>query len=48
MTVTKENISEVTECQEKTVFNDKALSRKWSNQLWPILFEMHVSIRYLD
>lgn len=27
----KENISEVTECQEKTVFNDKDLSRKWSN-----------------
>ena len=27
----KENISEVTECQEKTVFNDKELSRKWSN-----------------
>ena len=29
----QENISEVTECQEKTVFNDNALSRKWSNQL---------------
>ena len=27
----QENISEVTECQEKTVFNDNALSRKWSN-----------------
>ena len=27
----KENISELTECQEKTVFNDKEFSRKWSN-----------------
>ena len=27
----KEHISELTECQEKTVFNDKELSRKWSN-----------------
>ena len=27
----KPNISELKECQEKTVFNDKELSRKWSN-----------------
>lgn len=27
----KDNISELKECQEKTVFNDKELSRKWSN-----------------
>ena len=27
----RENISEVTECQEKTVFSDNELSRKWSN-----------------
>ena len=27
----KENISELKECQEKTVFNDKELARKWSN-----------------
>ena len=27
----KPNISEQTECQEKTIFNDKELSRKWSN-----------------
>ena len=26
-----ENISELKECQEKTVFNDAELSRKWSN-----------------
>ena len=25
------DISELKECQEKTVFNDKDLSRKWSN-----------------
>lgn len=25
------NISELKECQEKTVFNDTELSRKWSN-----------------
>ena len=27
----KDNISELKECQEKTVFSDKDLSRKWSN-----------------
>ena len=27
----KKNISSLKECQEKTVFNDKELSRKWSN-----------------
>ena len=27
----KDNISELKECQEKTVFTDKELSRKWSN-----------------
>ena len=27
----KDNISSLKECQEKTVFNDKELSRKWSN-----------------
>ena len=27
----KPNISELKECQEKTVFSDKELSRKWSN-----------------
>lgn len=27
----QENISELTECAEKSVFNDKELSRKWSN-----------------
>jgi len=27
----RDNISELKECQEKTVFNDKDLSRKWSN-----------------
>ena len=27
----KPNISEMKECAEKTVFNDKELSRKWSN-----------------
>ena len=27
----KDNISELTECQEKTVFNDNEFSRKWSN-----------------
>lgn len=27
----KPNISELKECQEKTIFNDKELSRKWSN-----------------
>jgi len=25
------NASELKECQEKTIFNDKELSRKWSN-----------------
>lgn len=27
----KKNISSLKECQEKTVFNDKELARKWSN-----------------
>ena len=27
----QENISSLKECNEKTVFNDKELSRKWSN-----------------
>ena len=27
----QENISSLKECNEKTVFNDKKLSRKWSN-----------------
>ena len=27
----KDNISSLKECEEKTVFNDKELSRKWSN-----------------
>ena len=27
----QENISELTECVEKTVFDDKELQRKWSN-----------------
>lgn len=27
----QDNISSMKECQEKTVFNDKDLSRKWSN-----------------
>ena len=27
----RDNISELKECQEKTVFNDSDLSRKWSN-----------------
>lgn len=27
----KDNISELKECEEKTVFNDNELSRKWSN-----------------
>lgn len=27
----KENISSLTECQEKTTFSDKRLSQKWSN-----------------
>lgn len=27
----KPNISDLKECQEKTVFSDKDLSRKWSN-----------------
>lgn len=27
----EENISSLKECKEKTVFNDKELSRKWSN-----------------
>ena len=27
----KENINELKECAEKTVFDDKELSRKWSN-----------------
>lgn len=27
----RDNISELKECQEKTVFNDKNLSKKWSN-----------------
>ena len=27
----RDNISELKECQEKTVFNDTDLSRKWSN-----------------
>ena len=27
----KDNISELKECKEKTVFNDNELSRKWSN-----------------
>lgn len=27
----KDNISSLKECQEKTVFNDRELSRKWSN-----------------
>jgi len=27
----KDNISGLKECQEKTVFSDKSLSRKWSN-----------------
>lgn len=27
----RDNISELKECQEKTVFNDTELSRKWSN-----------------
>ena len=29
----RDNISELKECQEKTVFNDTDLSRKWSNQI---------------
>lgn len=27
----QDNISTMKECQEKTVYNDKELSRKWSN-----------------
>ena len=27
----RDNISELKECAEKTVFNDKDLARKWSN-----------------
>ena len=27
----QENISELTECVEKTVFDDKRLQQKWSN-----------------
>ena len=27
----QDNISTMKECQEKTIYNDKELSRKWSN-----------------